>query len=119
MDPEATVVDVGLLGSEHAHQSIVYLTGSAVRAYHLTGTAHPVPTTLLKIPTMTVSPEPSDLPPYASSPIGRARGGRGSESRSSADSCSTPSALLDRKAQQKQSLSISRPCCSVTIRSTA
>jgi hypothetical protein len=63
MDPEATVVDVGLLGSEHAHQSIVYLTGSAVRAYHLTGTAHPVPTTLLKIPTMTVSPEPSDLPP--------------------------------------------------------
>jgi hypothetical protein len=62
MDPEATVIDVGSLGTEQGHKSIVYLTGSAVRAYHLTGTAPPAPTTLLKVPTMTVSPEPSDLP---------------------------------------------------------
>jgi hypothetical protein len=62
MDPEATVIDVGSLGAEQGHKSIVYLTGSAVRAYHLTGTARPTPTTLLKLPTMTVSPEPSDLP---------------------------------------------------------
>jgi hypothetical protein len=63
MDPEATVIDVGVLGGEQGHQSIVYLTSSEVRAYHLTGTAHPTPTTLLKIPTVTVSPEASDLPP--------------------------------------------------------
>ena len=63
MDPEATVIDVGSLNSEQGHGSIVYLTGSAVRAYHLTGTAPPTPTTLLEMPTMTVSPEPSDLPP--------------------------------------------------------
>ncbi|HEX2275853.1 MAG TPA: hypothetical protein VHN13_01850, partial [Candidatus Tectomicrobia bacterium] len=58
MDPEATVIDVGSLNSEQGHGSIVYLTGSAVRAYHLTGTAPPTPTTLLEMPTMTVSPEP-------------------------------------------------------------
>jgi hypothetical protein len=63
MDPEATVIDVGSLGSEQGHKSIVYLTGSAVRAYDLVGTAQPAPTTLLKMPTMTVSPELSDLPP--------------------------------------------------------
>ena len=63
MDPEATVIDVGALGAESGRQSIVYLTGSEVRAYQLTGKAQPSPTTLLKIPTLTVFPEPADLPP--------------------------------------------------------
>jgi FG-GAP-like repeat len=62
MDPEATVIDVGRLGSESERKSIVYLTGSAVRAYHLTGRGPPTPTTLLEIPTLTVFPEPVDLP---------------------------------------------------------
>ena len=62
MDPEATVIDVGALGGEQGRQSIVYLTGSEVRAYRLSGAATPVSTALLKIPTMTVSPEPADLP---------------------------------------------------------
>jgi hypothetical protein len=63
MDPEATVIDVGALGAEGSRQSIVYLTGSEVRAYQLTGRAQPSPTTLLNIPTLTVFPEPADLPP--------------------------------------------------------
>jgi FG-GAP-like repeat len=63
MDPEATVIDVGPLGSESERKAIVYLTGSEVRAYQLTDTGLPTPTTLLKIPTLTVFPEPVDLPP--------------------------------------------------------
>ena len=63
MDPAATVLDIGTLGTEQGHKSIVYLTGSEVRAYQLTDTAHPTPTTLLKIPTVTVFPEPGALPP--------------------------------------------------------
>ena len=63
MDPEATVIDVGRLGSESDRKSIIYLTGSEVRAYQLTGGEPPTPTTLLKIPTLTVFPEPVDLPP--------------------------------------------------------
>ena len=62
MDPEAAVIDVGRLGPQSAGQSIIYLTGSEVRAYHLAGTTQPTPTTLLKIPTLTVFPEPADLP---------------------------------------------------------
>jgi hypothetical protein len=62
MDPEATVIDVGVLGSVSDHKSIVYLTGSEVRAYQLTGRGPPTPTTLLEIPTLTVFPEPVDLP---------------------------------------------------------
>jgi hypothetical protein len=62
MDPEATVIDVGRLGSESDRKSIVYLTGSEVRAYQLTGGEPPTATTLLKIPTLTVFPEPVDLP---------------------------------------------------------
>jgi hypothetical protein len=62
LDPEATVIDVGVLSSERRHKSLVYLTSSEVRAYDLTGTTRPMPTTLLKIPTITVSPEPADLP---------------------------------------------------------
>src|SRR5919106_2379720 len=62
MDPEATVIDVGVLGSGSDHKSIVYLTGSEVRAYQLTGRGPPTPTTLLEIPTLTVFPEPVDLP---------------------------------------------------------
>jgi VCBS repeat protein len=62
MDPEATVIDVGELGAERARASIVYLTGSEVRAYHLTSGVQPTSTTLLKIPTLTVFPEPGDLP---------------------------------------------------------
>jgi FG-GAP-like repeat len=63
MDPEATVVDVGALRPESDRQSIVYLTGSEVRVYQLTAGVQPTPTTLLKIPTLTVFPEPGDLPP--------------------------------------------------------
>jgi hypothetical protein len=62
IDPEATVIDVGGLGAESARTSMVYLTGSEVRAYHLAGRIQPTPTTLLKIPTLTVFPEPADLP---------------------------------------------------------
>jgi FG-GAP-like repeat len=62
MDPEATVVDVGRLGSESDRKSIVYLTGSEVRAYHLAGRGPPTPTTLMNMPTLTVFPEPVDLP---------------------------------------------------------
>jgi hypothetical protein len=62
MDPEAAVIDVGDLGPQSAGKSIIYLTGSEVRAYHLAGMAQPTPTTLLKIPTLTVFPEPADLP---------------------------------------------------------
>jgi hypothetical protein len=62
MDPEATVIDVGALGPERDRKSIVYLTGSEVRAYQLTDGVPPTPTTLLKIPTLTVFPEPDDLP---------------------------------------------------------
>jgi FG-GAP-like repeat len=65
IDPEATVVDVGRLGSESDRNSIVYLTGAAVRAYQLTGRGPPTPTTLLEIPTLTAFPEPVDLPPLA------------------------------------------------------
>jgi hypothetical protein len=63
MDSAATVIDIGTLGTEQGHKSIVYLTGSEVRAYQLTDMAHPTPTTLLKIPTVTVFPEPGALPP--------------------------------------------------------
>jgi hypothetical protein len=63
MDPEATVIDVGRLSSESERKSIVYLTGSEVRAYHLEGGGPPTATALLKIPTLTVFPEPVDLPP--------------------------------------------------------
>jgi hypothetical protein len=62
MDPEATVIDVGALRSESAHQSLVYLTGAEVRAYQLAGRGPPTPTTILEIPTLTVFPEPVDLP---------------------------------------------------------
>jgi FG-GAP-like repeat len=62
IDPEATVIDVGALGPEGGRKSIVYLTGSEVRAYQLTGGVQPSPTTLLNIPTLTVFPEPADLP---------------------------------------------------------
>jgi FG-GAP-like repeat len=62
MDTEATVIDVGRLGAESDRMSIVYLTGSEVRAYGLAGGGQPTPTTLLKIPTLTVFPEPADLP---------------------------------------------------------
>jgi FG-GAP-like repeat len=63
MDPDATVIDVGALRPESDRKSIVYLTGAEVRAYQLTDKAPPTPTTLLKIPTLTVFPEPTDLPP--------------------------------------------------------
>jgi FG-GAP-like repeat len=62
MDPEATVIDVGELAPESDRKSIIYLTGSEVRAYQLTGRGPPTPTTLLEIPTLTVFPEPVDLP---------------------------------------------------------
>jgi VCBS repeat protein len=62
IDPEATVIDVGALGPEGGRKSIVYLTGSEVRVYQLTGGVQPSPTTLLNIPTLTVFPEPADLP---------------------------------------------------------
>jgi hypothetical protein len=62
MDPQATVIDVGPLDSESARQSLVYLTGSEVRAYQFSGPRPPTSTTLLKIPTLTVFPEPVDLP---------------------------------------------------------
>jgi hypothetical protein len=62
MDPQATVIDVGRLGSESNRQSIIYLTDSEVRAYQLAGAGPPKATTLLKIPTLTVFPEPVDLP---------------------------------------------------------
>ena len=62
MDPEATVIDVGALGPDSDRKSIVYLTGSEVRAYQLTAEVPPTPTTLLKIPTLTAFPEPGDLP---------------------------------------------------------
>jgi hypothetical protein len=64
MDTGATVIDVGALGPERDRKSIVYLTGSEVRAYQLTDKAQPTPTTLLKIPTLTVFPEPADLPAF-------------------------------------------------------
>ena len=41
MDSQATVIDVGRLGSESDRQSIVYLTGSEVRAYQLAGAGPP------------------------------------------------------------------------------
>jgi hypothetical protein len=63
MDPQATVIDVGRLSSENERQAIVYLTGSEVRAYQLTDAGPPTATTLLNIPTLTVFPEPVDLPP--------------------------------------------------------
>ncbi len=63
MDSEATVVDVGRLGPDSDRMSIVYLTGSEVRAYQLTSEGPPAPTTLLTTPTLTVFPEPADLPP--------------------------------------------------------
>lgn len=61
LDPEATVFDVGAIGDAGGRQSLVYLTGSEVRAYHLAEGARPAPVTLLKLPTMTVFPEPGDL----------------------------------------------------------
>jgi hypothetical protein len=62
MDADATVIDVGHVDATSNRQSIVYLTGSEVRTYQLMGHETPTPTTLLKIPTMTVFPEPVDLP---------------------------------------------------------
>jgi FG-GAP-like repeat len=62
MDPEATVIDVGALRGNSEGKTIVYLTGSEVRAYQLMGEAPPTPTTLLTMPTLTVFPEPADLP---------------------------------------------------------
>jgi hypothetical protein len=62
MDPEATVIDVGALGPDRDRKSIVYLTGAEVRAYQLTESAQPTPTTLLHIPTMTMFPESAALP---------------------------------------------------------
>jgi hypothetical protein len=62
MDREATVIDVGALGQADGRQSLVYLAGSEVRAYHLNDGAPPEPVTLLKVPTITVFPEPGDLP---------------------------------------------------------
>jgi FG-GAP-like repeat len=62
MDTEATVIDVGRLGPERDRMSIIYLTGSEVRAYQFTSGEPPTPTPLLKVPTLTVFPEPADLP---------------------------------------------------------
>jgi hypothetical protein len=62
MDPDATVIDVGALGAESHGQSLVYLTGSEVRTYQLIEGVRPKPTKLLSIPTLTVFPEPADLP---------------------------------------------------------
>ncbi|MBI3329323.1 MAG: VCBS repeat-containing protein [Nitrospinae bacterium] len=64
MDPEATVIDVGPLGPDPDEQAIVYLAGSEVRFYRVKDGTRPAPTTLLKVPTFTVFPEPGDLPPW-------------------------------------------------------
>ena len=62
MDAEATVVDVGALDGRGGRQSLVYLAGSEVRAYHLNDGARPERVTLLTVPTITVFPDPGDLP---------------------------------------------------------
>jgi hypothetical protein len=62
LDPEATVFDVGAFDGAGGRPSLVYLAGTEVRAYHLTAGGQPTPVTLLKVPTITVSPEPGDLP---------------------------------------------------------
>jgi hypothetical protein len=62
MDPEATVFDIGALGGAGGRQSLVYLAGSEVRAYHLKDGLQPQRITLLQVPTIAVFPEAGDLP---------------------------------------------------------
>jgi hypothetical protein len=64
MDPLATAVDVGTVGTGRDRPSIVYLTSSEVRAYHLTGATQPQSETLLKVPTMTAFPDLASLPRF-------------------------------------------------------
>jgi hypothetical protein len=64
MDPQAAVFDVGPLGPDRTQLALVYLAGSEVRAYALDGEAQPQPQTLLKVPTLTVFPEPGGLPSW-------------------------------------------------------
>jgi hypothetical protein len=64
MDPEATVIDVGALGTNTDHKALIYLAGSEVRAYALKNGVPPSSTTLLSVPTFPVLPEAGDLPAW-------------------------------------------------------